>query len=271
MRGQAEAEDVAEVATALLDAGVAKRVSRALVEGDLTVASTAVRHAALADGSRVVEARLGDLQRLWRRRPDLSGEAIALILDSVVAGVGAERRGAARIEVVWTGPRAETSYLRATRQVVIELIRGAGDEVLLVGYWIASGSDPTGSVVRIVETLGVAARRGVRVRVVLDHGLRPDGGSNRDLFLGLWPKDLPPPAVFTWRTEGDDPHLKLHAKVTVADRRDALITSANLTMHAMDANMEMGVRVIGAAAASIAEHFDVLMADGTLQLYGRDP
>ena len=45
------------------------------------------------------------------------------------------------------------------------------------------------------------------------------------------------------------------------------MTSANLTMHAMDLNMEMGVRVLGAPAASIADHFDLLIAKGTLQPY----
>ena len=71
----------------------------------------------------------------------------------------------------------------------------------------------------------------------------------------------------TWRAPGDNEYLKLHAKVIVADHRDALVTSANLTMYAMDLNMEMGVRVLGAPAASIADHFDLLIAKGTLQPY----
>jgi len=36
---------------------------------------------------------------------------------------------------------------------------------------------------------------------------------------------------------------KLHAKVIVADRRDALVTSANLTQAGLLANLEMGVVV----------------------------
>ena len=258
---------LAEVAAALLDAGAADSVSRALVRGELTATSTSVRRSALAAGSRLVEARLRDLQELWRKRPDVPPKWLALAMQAAVEALRAERMRAARTEVVWTGPRAETSYLRATRQVVLDLVQGADVEVLVVGYWIAPGLDPAGIVPQIIDAVATAARRGARVKVVLDQAARLGGASNRDLFLALWPSDVPAPSLLTWRTPGDNEHLKLHAKVIVADHRDALVTSANLTMHAMDLNMEMGVRVLGAPAASIADHFDLLFAKGTLQPY----
>ena len=258
---------LAEVAAALLDAGAADSVSRALVRGELTATSTSVRRSALAAGSRLVEARLGDLQELWRKRPDVSPQWLALAMQAAVEALRAERMRAARTEVVWTGPRAETSYLRATRQVVLDLVQGADAEVLVVGYWIAPGVDPAGIVPQIIDAVATAARRGARVKVVLDQTARLGGASNRDLFLTLWPSDVPVPLLLTWRAPGDNEYLKLHAKVIVADHRDALVTSANLTMHAMDLNMEMGVRVLGAPAASIADHFDLLIAKGTLQPY----
>lgn len=262
---QSEPGVLAEVATALLDAGAADTVWDALVQGVLTATSTSARHSAVAAGSRLVEARLRDLQMLWRRHPELSPEGLAFALQSAAEALRAERRRSARTEVVWTGPRAETSYLRATRQVVLDLVHGADAEVLVVGYWIAPGIDPSGIVPQIIDAVAGAARRGARVKVVLDQAARTGGGSNRDLFLMLWPPDLQPPPLLTWRAPGGDAHLKLHAKVIVADRRDALVTSANLTMHAMDLNMEMGVRVLGASAASIADHFDLLIAKGTLE------
>jgi phosphatidylserine/phosphatidylglycerophosphate/cardiolipin synthase-like enzyme len=61
--------------------------------------------------------------------------------------------------------------------------------------------------------------------------------------------------------------LKLHAKVLVADRRDALITSANLTSYALGRNMEMGVRIVGLPAFDIARHFDLLSSGGILEPY----
>jgi phosphatidylserine/phosphatidylglycerophosphate/cardiolipin synthase-like enzyme len=81
------------------------------------------------------------------------------------------------------------------------------------------------------------------------------------------------PNILTWRLPPGDQHLKLHAKVLVADRRDALVTSANLTSYAMDRNMEMGVRIVGHPAIDIARHFDLLEAHGVLEPYddGRGP
>ena len=55
----------------------------------------------------------------------------------------------------------------------------------------------------------------------------------------------------------------------MADGKDALVTSANLTFYAMDRNMEMGVRVVGASASSIADHFHRLINAGILENFNR--
>ena len=78
---------------------------------------------------------------------------------------------------------------------------------------------------------------------------------------------MAPPELLTWEVPEAEKHLKLHAKVLVADRRDALVTSANLTMHALDRNMEMGVRVTGAAGRRIADHFELLRQRGVVGEY----
>jgi phosphatidylserine/phosphatidylglycerophosphate/cardiolipin synthase-like enzyme len=54
---------------------------------------------------------------------------------------------------------------------------------------------------------------------------------------------------------------KMHAKVLVADARDALVTSANLTYHGFVGNVEMGVRIIGKPAKTIADVFNRLLVD----------
>jgi len=77
-------------------------------------------------------------------------------------------------------------------------------------------------------------------------------------------------AILTWRLPSDDRHLKLHAKVLVADGADALVTSANLTFYAMDRNMEMGVRVSGAPAKAISDHFQRLIKTGVIEDFERD-
>lgn len=51
----------------------------------------------------------------------------------------------------------------------------------------------------------------------------------------------------------------LHAKVLVADACDALVTSANLTYHGLEANVEVGVRIVGGAAAQLEAVFHELI------------
>ena len=48
---------------------------------------------------------------------------------------------------------------------------------------------------------------------------------------------------------------KLHAKVIVADRHDALVTSANLTHAGLLENLEMGLRIQGAMAVRCGTAF----------------
>jgi phosphatidylserine/phosphatidylglycerophosphate/cardiolipin synthase-like enzyme len=47
---------------------------------------------------------------------------------------------------------------------------------------------------------------------------------------------------------------KLHAKVIVGDARDALATSANLTYHEYEANIEIGIRVSGEPVRLVEQH-----------------
>ena len=58
---------------------------------------------------------------------------------------------------------------------------------------------------------------------------------------------------------------KLHAKVIVADGRDALVTSANLTQAGFHVNLEMGTRIQGPVAKALVRHFDLLIQEGVLE------
>jgi len=259
---------LAELALAIADASGLESVCCALEDGRLSRGSAAATRAAVAEGNANLERHLRSLLETWGAiDPDLSGPALALVLRTSVASVVAFRRYAPTTQVVWTGPKVDGSFLRATREVVRELLRGAQAELLVVGYWIAARDDGEGIIEEVIESLADAVTRGVLVGVVVDERIRLDGRDNRRILISAWPVGVPLPKILTWRLPPTDQHLKLHAKVLVADRRDALVTSANLTFYAMDRNMEMGVRVVGHPAVDIARHFDLLEARGILQPY----
>jgi cardiolipin synthase A/B len=261
----------AELALALVDSSGLECVCRALEAGQLSLASTAATRAAVAQGSATVVRHLRSLQEIWTGfAADVSPQMLALMLRASASSVAVFRHQVPSTEVAWTGPKVEGSFLRATREVVRELLRHVHAELLVVGYWIAARDDGEGFIDEVIVSLAEAVARGVTVTVVVDERVRPDGKDNRGILMAAWPKGVIPPKILTWRLPPTDKHLKLHAKVLVADRRDALVTSANLTSYAMDRNMEMGVRIMGHPAGGIAKHFDLLEAAGVLEPYGED-
>src|SRR4029453_14853096 len=108
--------------------------------------------------------------------------------------------------------------LRATSEVVRELLRGAKSELLVVGYWIAARDDGEGIIEEVIASLADAVTRGAIVSVVVDGAVRSGGRKNRYILVSAWPVGVALPKLLTWRLPPSDQHLKLHAKVLVADR-----------------------------------------------------
>jgi phosphatidylserine/phosphatidylglycerophosphate/cardiolipin synthase-like enzyme len=177
-----------------------------------------------------------------------------------------QRRDRARLgstRLVWTGPAVPGVYPRTSRQIVRELIGAAEREIWLTAYWIAGLADDEGIVSDVIESLGKAVDSGIDVAIALDGGKRSNGDTNFSVLKSLWPRtSIRRPRLYTWGKALSEPHLKLHAKVLVVDRKEALVTSANLTMHALERSMELGVCLSGPRAAEIACQLDGLVTTG---------
>jgi len=253
------AHALAQSVRRLINAGACVEVIGAVESGALAVQSGSATIAKLAAGRSAVQSALTNLIATWKNEFSvLSNMAFALQLAALKDAVLLTESDATQTEVVWTGPKVEGSYLRATRQVVQDIIVAAQSELLVVGYWLAGKEDYEGIISDIIGLMADAVRRGVKVTMVLDEGEKGYGKNNRDTLIALWSKGAALPRLLTWKIPPDDKHLKLHAKVLVADRHDALVTSANLTMYALDRNMEMGVRAQGQPSERIAQHFELL-------------
>jgi phosphatidylserine/phosphatidylglycerophosphate/cardiolipin synthase-like enzyme len=134
------------------------------------------------------------------------------------------------------------------------MIEAAQRSLLVVGYSVTVDSELAGLAARTVTAIGRAAVRGVVVTAILHRDSK-----NRDALLRGWPKGHAPPGLFTWPEREGDEKASLHAKVLVIDARDALVTSANLTYHGFEANVEVGVRVRGDAARQLETVFHELI------------
>ena len=114
----------------------------------------------------------------------------------------------------------------------------------------------TSGAARVTDALAEALKRGVSVTVIINRfdAQEPAG---RALLTGLQSRF--PHSCRLYDFVSGSEMESLHAKVLVADRRVALIGSANLSFLGMIANHELGVLLRGPAAASVASCVDRLL------------
>lgn len=192
------------------------------------------------------QAALDELLHAWRaERASATSAELAVALEAM--GVYGDVVRQHTTEVVWTGPREASSGLRHTEQVLLELIGEARRSIWLVAF--AAYKVPA-----IAAALADAAARGVKLRfVVEDHDVSGGKVSFSPLPALLTPGGVRPD-VYVWPIErrpvdAQRRHGTLHAKGLVVDERTVFVTSANLTEHALNLNIELGIVTRDAEAA----------------------
>lgn len=165
-----------------------------------------------------------------------------------------------QIDLVWTGPTVGTVW-RRTDQALLQVIQSAQHELLLVTF--AAYRMPL-----LLEALRQAIHRGVEIRFVaeaedtgkvqLDPAKAFADLSTRMRFF-IWPREK--------RIEdGFGKFGSLHAKCALADENLLLVSSANLTDHAMLLNMEIGLLVSGGPLpCQVKHHFARLIVQDVLR------
>ena len=169
-------------------------------------------------------------------------------------------RAAARqqVESVWSGPHSHTVPVRSTEQALVDLIGAAGDQLWLMTY--SARPHPP-----VITALCAARERGVRVRVVVET-LKGAAGALAGREPGAAFLGVPGVELWHWPVPArPEQSARMHAKVAVADRRELLVSSANLTQSGTVTNIEAGLLVRGGSAPRrAAEHLDALVAAETL-------
>jgi phosphatidylserine/phosphatidylglycerophosphate/cardiolipin synthase-like enzyme len=206
---------------------------------------------------------ISELLEIWRTEtPPLQPQSLAFAL--AAAGHSHRKvREQTAIELVWTGPSSGVIPLRRTEQVLLEMIREAKRELLIVSFAVYDIS-------AIVTEMERAITRGVEVTIVVEtpessHGKISFGADV--IFTDLIKTKA---RILEWPFEQrerdeSDKYGSLHAKCAVMDRESVLISSANLTQYALNLNMELGLLVKDKKLAEkIARHFETLKLIGVL-------
>jgi phosphatidylserine/phosphatidylglycerophosphate/cardiolipin synthase-like enzyme len=141
-------------------------------------------------------------------------------------------------ELVWTGPTTPFVSARRTEQALLQVINSA-EKTLFITSFVAY------DVSTIIKALNASNDRGVAISMLLELS-QDHGGSIRFDVIGKMKTLVPSARLYAW-SDKPDSFLDgcVHAKIAVADGTVCFITSANLTGHAMEKNMEAGVLISG--------------------------
>lgn len=204
----------------------------------------------LAD-TPAARAAVGRVVAAWGQVQANGDEVAGMLLGASESRMRVERE--LSVELVWTGPTTRFVPTRRTEQVLLDLIASATKDFFLVSFVAYD-------VASVVTALNDAASRGVRLRILLEASTSHGGTLNYDPAATMRSR-VPSAELFTWREKpepfGDG---KVHAKVAVADKARAFITSANLTGHALERNIEAGVLINGGQIPkTLSDHLQALV------------
>ena len=150
-----------------------------------------------------------------------------------------------RIELAGTGPEFVSQGIREIESLMEELITGAQTEIQILAYVFTESALP------LIDTLGRAAARGVRITLVLNR--LNDQNPAVINKIGEMQSMFPAFKVVNF----EDRHGSvLHAKVVVSDRKKAVVGSANFTMGGMTSNYELGIFLEGDVAWKLSNVID---------------
>jgi phosphatidylserine/phosphatidylglycerophosphate/cardiolipin synthase-like enzyme len=161
-----------------------------------------------------------------------------------------------RVSLIVTGLGWLGGGVQAIENALLRLVNSAEHELTLAVYAMSPGPE------RLWAALERAVEGGIRSTVIVDR-LNEQNAAMRDWIQRLRSRHAGTLRLVDFRGEDDNDHL--HAKIVVADRRAAVVGSANLTAHGLLLAHELALLVEGPAAEEIASRLDVLARSGLVR------
>lgn len=178
------------------------------------------------------------VELIKKRYPKLSSaeaEEIYLLVSSALV-----TNQSSRSELVVTAPPSFSVKARSTANTVASMISGAQKNILITGYSLS------GYFGDLVDCMIQKSKSGVLIKFFAN-GL--DGQPEFEKLLKYRGRFL---KIYNYQRL-DDPMSSLHAKVLCVDQSKTLITSANLSYHGQEGNIEMGTYIESTAIAQQVE------------------
>ena len=203
------------------------------------------------------------LRALLRRgdaaaNPDFLAQAVALevatfkgseLSDRITGQIRDAIQDINHVSLIVTGLGWLGGGVQAIENALLRLVDGAEHELALAVYAMSPGPE------RLWTAIERAVDGGIRFTLIVDR-LDEQDPAMRDWVHRLKSRHADTLRVVDFRGEDTNDHL--HAKIVVADRRTAIVGSANLTAHGLLLAHELALLVEGPAAEEIAARLDLL-------------
>lgn len=178
-----------------------------------------------ADAANGTDNAAGILRRQY---PELSADESDEIAEAIKAAMNTET--ADKVSLVVTAPPSFRIDAKPTMTVVKSMIEGAKRNILITGYSLSSYFS------ELTDTIIDKSQRGVFVKFFINN---IDKQPDTDKLLRYKGHFL---QIYDYSNE-EDKMAALHAKVISVDMTQTLITSANLSYHGQQGNIELGALI----------------------------
>lgn len=205
---------------------------------NLDILLNAIKDTAPDSSDRQSTANAPVVNLIKKRYPNLSpaeAEEIYLLVSSALMANQGDRS-----ELVVTAPPSFSVKARSTVNTVSSMILRAQNSILITGYSLS------GYFGDLVDCMIQKSKSGVLIKFFVN-GL--EGQAEFEKLLKYRGRFL---RIYNYQ-KPEDPMSSLHAKVICVDQSKTLITSANLSYHGQEGNIEMGTYI---ESATIARQVD---------------
>lgn len=179
------------------------------------------------EADRIVNTKQS-IPQIMKRYPCLSQKQAEEIYQLVTVASAEEK--AVTASLVTTIPPSFSVRAKSTKNTVEGMIRGAKRSVLITGYSLS------GYFADLVDVLIEKSQKGVYVKFFVNNIENQKGLDKLCRYKGRF--------LHIYNFAGsNDSMAALHAKVISVDEQQTLITSANLSYHGQEGNIELGTLV----------------------------
>ncbi len=178
---------------------------------------------------------------LKKEFPSLSDQEIWQIIGICVSVYGSRESETAELTI--TAPTSFRLKARKIHEVVETMLQDSKRSIMLTGYSVSD------YFTEMIDLIIQKSQQGVYVRLYLNDYEKHKTQLKR--LMDLRTKHL---RVFDFQKKDDDAMAALHAKTIVVDERELLVSSANLSYHGMQGNLEMGIRLVSEDKAKQVEN-----------------